>query len=69
MNQAVSTITDGAVNSRARPDVAGVRKDSGQLDVIEARSPGQDEDALIGEYRDALGDRAGEVRCLDQDYC
>jgi hypothetical protein len=40
MNQTINTITDGAVNSRLKPDTAWVRPD-GKVDVTEVLSPGQ----------------------------
>jgi hypothetical protein len=68
LNQTVTTITGGAIRSPVRPDVATVRSD-GKIDVTEVLSPGQDAAKTIQKYKDALGDRAGTITCIQQDAC
>jgi RHS repeat-associated protein len=68
LNQTVRTITSGDANSAVRPDVATVRQD-GKVDVVEVLSPGQDAAASAKKYSDALGDRAGSIKCVAQDRC
>lgn len=66
LNQTVSTITDGALSSRKRPDVAGVRQD-GQVDVVEVLSPKQTPQQMSDKYEKALGERCGSVSCVAPD--
>jgi hypothetical protein len=68
LNQTLNTITDGKIRAPVRPDVAVVRKD-GKVDVIEVLSPRQDPAATAQKYRDALGDQAGTITCVQQDHC
>lgn len=68
LNETVTTVTNGEIRSRVRPDVATVRTD-GKVDVTEVLSPRQDAAATIQKYQDALGDRAGTNTCIQQDTC
>lgn len=68
LNETVTTVTNGEIRSRVRPDVATVRTD-GKVDVTEVLSPRQDAAATIQKYQDALGDRAGTITCIQQDAC
>ena len=67
-NQTVGTITGGKIQSSVRPDVAAVRTD-GKVDVTEVLSPRQKAGATAAKYSNALGDRAGNIRCVPQDKC
>jgi len=49
-----------------KPDVATVRKD-GKIDVTEVLSPGQIREQMMDKYKNALGDRAGNIRIIDPD--
>ena len=64
MNQAVSTITDGAVQSKVRPDMAGVRADNKKVDTVEVLSPGQRRDQMEAKLENALGDQGGKITCV-----
>jgi RHS repeat-associated protein len=66
MNQTLGTVSGGELTSKVRPDVATVRKD-GKIDVTEVLSPGQSEKQMRAKYKDALGDRAGNIRIIDPD--
>ena len=68
MNQTLTTITGGTVNSPLRPDVA-TRRTSGKIDVTEVLSPRQDAAATAKKYQDALGDKAGTIMCINPDKC
>jgi len=68
LNRTLRSVTNGEIDSRVRPDVATVRTD-GKIDVIEVLSPGQDAARTIQKYKDALGDRAGTITCVQQDAC
>jgi RHS repeat-associated protein len=68
MNQSISTITGGEVKSSLRPDVATVRAD-GKVDVHEVLSPSQQAGATASKYQNALGSKAGEVKCVQPDGC
>lgn len=57
-------LTEGAADSRVRPDVAGVRRDD-KVDAVEVLSPGQTETQMTDKLTDALGDRAGKITCVD----
>ena len=64
VNKWLSTITGGRVTFPRRPDVAGVLKRSGKIDIIEVRSPRQTERMLRNKLRDmqkALGELAGTI--------
>jgi hypothetical protein len=66
LNQTLTKITGGAVSSPLRPDVATVRSD-GKVDVTEVLSSRQDPATTAQKYRDALGERAGTITCIQQD--
>lgn len=66
LNQTIGTATGGEVKSPLRPDVATVRAD-GKVDVTEVLSPRQDAQSTATKYQDALGSRAGEITCVNQD--
>lgn len=68
LNQTISTATGKEVNSSLRPDVQTVRTD-GKVDVHEVLSPGQDAAASVAKYNNALGDKAGTIKCVPQDKC
>ncbi|MGS0998321.1 RHS repeat-associated core domain-containing protein [Rhodanobacter sp. UC4451_H18] len=68
LNQTITTATDGEVKSALRPDVQTVRTD-GKVDVHEVLSPGQNANASAAKYTNALGDKAGTVKCVPQDKC
>ncbi len=68
LNQRISTVTHGEVRSSLRPDVATVRTD-GKVDVHEVLSPRQESGATAAKYNDALGGRAGIVKCYPPDKC
>jgi RHS repeat-associated protein len=61
LNQEIRTITGGDIASGLRPDVAGLRPD-GKVDVTEVASGRQESMALERKYREALGDRAGDIK-------
>jgi len=64
VNKWLGTITGGRVTFPRRPDVAGVLKRSGKVDLIEVRSPWQSEKMLRNKLRDmqkALGELAGTI--------
>lgn|GEM_PF-1333869 len=63
LNQTVSTITNGEVQSSVRPDVATVRVD-GKIDVTEVLSPKQTEAQMTNKITNALGDRCGTITCV-----
>jgi hypothetical protein len=67
LNQAVSTITDGAQKSKVRPDVAGVRLDNGKVDVVEVLSGNQTAAQMQNKIHTALGSKCGSVTCISQD--
>lgn len=66
LNRTLATVTGGAVPSSLRADVATVRTD-GKIDVTEVLSPRQDAAKTAQKYRDALGERAGTIVCIQQD--
>ncbi|MGN6829290.1 RHS repeat-associated core domain-containing protein [Paucibacter sp. M5-1] len=66
MNQTISTVTGGKVNSAVRPDVATVRQD-GKVNVTEVLSPGQSSAAQIRKNQNALGNLAGEIKAVPPD--
>lgn len=68
LNQTIRTATGKAVPSSLRPDVQTVRTD-GKVDVHEVLSPGQDAGASAAKYNNALGNRAGIIKCVPQDKC
>ena len=68
MNQRISTVTGGEVKSSLRPDVASVRTD-GKIDVTEVLSGKQEAAATASKYKNALGDKAGNIQCVSQDHC
>lgn len=68
MNQRISTVTSGEIKSTLRADVATVRKD-GKIDVTEVLSGKQDAGATAAKYKNALGERAGTIKCVPQDRC
>lgn len=59
MNQQVRTITNGQSKSNVRPDVAGVRKDNGKVDVVEVLSPKQTAAQMENKLNKALGTTCG----------
>ena len=64
LNSRLSTLTDGAVNSRLRPDVAGLRPD-GKIDITEVLSPRQNAAQLQAKYSAALGNRMGTFTAVE----
>ena len=68
LNQTISTVTRGEVKSSLRPDVSTVRAD-GKVDVHEVLSPRQQSGATAAKYNDALGGRAGSIKCSPPDKC
>jgi RHS repeat-associated protein len=68
MNQTIETVTGGEVKSSLRPDVATVRTD-GKVDVNEVLSPRQQAGSTATKYENALGSKAGEIRCVQPDKC
>lgn len=68
MNRTISSITDGNVRSRLRPDVAAVRPD-GKVDIREIASGRQEAAALRDKYASALGDRAGNIEVTRATTC
>ena len=66
MNQSVGTVTDGAINGRVRPDVAGVKAD-GTVDVVEVLSPKQTRKMMEDKLVPALDDRCGTILCVNAD--
>jgi RHS repeat-associated protein len=67
LNQAASTITDGASSSLVRPDAAGVRKDNGKIDAVEVLSPGQRATQMENKIKGAMGDQLNSVRSVAPD--
>ena len=63
LNRTLKTITEGGVNSRLRPDVAGLRPD-GKIDITEVLSPGQKHEDLYAKYKAALGDLMGDFKSV-----
>ena len=62
INKSLKTITGGKVNDLRRPDVAGVLKDGGKIDVIEVLHPRQNIEHMqskIDSMNRALGNYAG----------
>lgn len=61
-NQTLSTITDGKVDSKLRPDVATVKTD-GTVDVVEIPSPKTQtrasQQVKVDNMQKLLGDKAG----------
>ncbi|GEM_PF-4711647 len=68
LNQTIGTATGDEVKSSLRPDVQTVRTD-GKVDVQEVLSPGQDANASAAKYNNALGNKAGTIKCVPQDKC
>jgi RHS repeat-associated protein len=68
LNQRISTVTNNGVKSSLRPDVATVRTD-GKVDVHEVLSPRQEPNSTAAKYNNALGNRAGTIKCVPQDKC
>ena len=68
LNQTISTVTNKEVKSSLRPDVATVRTD-GKVDVTEVLSPRQEAGATAEKYNNALGDKAGTIKCVPMDGC
>jgi len=68
LNQRISTVTNNDVKSSLRPDVATVRTD-GKVDVHEVLSPRQEPNSTALKYNNALGNRAGTIKCVPQDKC
>ncbi|TDK27212.1 hypothetical protein E2F46_03130 [Luteimonas aestuarii] len=64
LHRSLRTLTDGAVNSRLKPDVAGLRPD-GKIDITEVLSPGQKAADLQAKYAGALGDRMGDFKAVE----
>jgi hypothetical protein len=64
MNRTLSKITNGAIDSKLRPDVAAVGKD-GKINVTEVLSPGQSAAKLEAKYSAALGDRMGSFKAVE----
>ncbi|NRA80436.1 MAG: RHS repeat-associated core domain-containing protein [Pseudoalteromonas sp.] len=67
LNQQVRTITGGDSSSLVRPDVAGIRKDNGKIDVVEVLSPGQTAAQMENKLQKALGSSCGSITCVKQD--
>jgi RHS repeat-associated protein len=67
MHQKVSTITNGQLSSGVLPDVAGVRKDNGLIDVVEVLSGKQTPAQMQKKITGALGSKCGTVTCVKQD--
>lgn len=63
LNQRLSTITEGRIDSKLQPDVAAVRPD-GKIDIREVASGRQTRQQLEEKYRAALGNRAGEIKVV-----
>lgn len=64
LNRTLTKITGGDVDSKLRPDVAGLRPD-GKVDITEVLSPGQNADVLKEKYSSALGERMGDFKALE----
>jgi RHS repeat-associated protein len=64
LNRTLSKITNGDIDSKLKPDVAGVRPD-GKVDVTEVLSPGQKPAELEAKYSAALGDRMGTFKAVE----
>ncbi len=64
LNRTIRSITGGKVDSDLRPDVGGVRRKDGKVDVTEVASGKQESEDLERKYRGALGDRAGEINVI-----
>jgi RHS repeat-associated protein len=60
-NRSLKTLTGGAVDSRLRPDVAGINN-AGKIDIVEILSPGQNKQDFIDKFTTALGDRLGTIK-------
>lgn len=67
MHQKVSTITNKQLSSEVLPDVAGVRIDSGKIDVVEVLSGKQTAAQMQRKVTNALGSRCGTITCVSQD--
>ena len=63
MNRTLNSITKGDINSKLKPDVAGVRPD-GKIDITETLSPGQSAAKLEAKYSAALGNRMGDFTAV-----
>ena len=66
LNQTLGTITEGEVNSRKTPDV-GINRTDGKVDIIEVLSPRQKANEQIEKNLKPLGEKAGNVDCIDCD--
>ncbi len=67
MHQQLKTITNGEVESKVLPDVAGVRIDNGKIDVVEVLSGNQTAAQMERKITGALGDKCGSITCVRQD--
>lgn len=67
MHQRISTITNKELSSGRLPDVAGVRRDNGKIDVVEVLSGNQTAAQMEKKIKNALGSRCGSITCVVQD--